>query len=232
MDGQMKALLLPLGVECVDARKIRRRFPVRNLAGWELKPYAILHSRFREVLLLDADNVPVVNPEFLFDTPQFRNSGAIFWPDYQPWPSRRALPVWSSCGLCPPREREFESGQIVLDKQRCWRALSLCMWFNENSDFYYQYLHGDKETFHLAFRKLRMNYCLVPKPIHTLDSTMCQHDFRGRRIFQHRNLDKWDLFLRNRHIRDFRFERECREDVARLQRIWTGGPGVGDKGSP
>lgn len=232
MDEQMKALLVPLDVECVDARKVRRRFPVRRLAGWELKPYAILYSRFREVLLLDADNVPVVNPEVLFDTPQFRNRGAIFWPDYQPRPRRRSLPVWRSCGLSPPREPEFESGQIVLDKQRCWKALSLCVWFNENSDFYYQLLHGDKETFHLAFRKLRLNYCLVPKPIHRLDSTMCQHDFRGRRIFQHRNLDKWDLFLRNRRIKGFRFERECRDDVARLQRIWNGGLGLANKSSP
>ena len=35
-------------------------------------------------------------------------------------------------------EPEFESGQIVLDKKRCFSALSLAMWFNEYSDFWYQ----------------------------------------------------------------------------------------------
>jgi hypothetical protein len=51
---------------------------------------------------------------------------------------------------------------------------------------------------------------------------MCQHDFEGRRVFQHRNLDKWNLFLHNRRVKGFRFERECRELVTRLQDSWDG----------
>ena len=38
MDNQMKGLLIPLGVQCVDAFKVRREYPVRILHGWELKP--------------------------------------------------------------------------------------------------------------------------------------------------------------------------------------------------
>jgi ADP-heptose:LPS heptosyltransferase len=230
MDSQMKGLVAPLGVQCIDAGKVRRCFPVRILQGWELKPYAILQSPFREVMLLDADNVPVVDPKFLFDTPQFQTSGAIFWPDYPAGQTPRARVVWRSCGLRPPKEPEFETGQMVVDKRRCWRALCLSMWFNENSDFYYQHLHGDKETFHLAFRKLRKSYSLVPKPIHSLEGTMCQHDFQGRRVFQHRNMDKWDLFLRNKRVEDFWFEKECRADIAQLQRRWDGGLGQAVKG--
>jgi ADP-heptose:LPS heptosyltransferase len=225
MDANMEALLAPLGVECINAQTIKKKFPVRILHGWELKPYAILHSSFQEVLLLDADNVPVVNPEFLFDTPQFRDKGAIFWPDYGQCDSSKAAPIWRSCGMRQPNEPEFESGQIVVDKKRCWSALNLCMWFNENSDFYYQFLHGDKETFHLAFRKLKRAYALVQQPIHTLEATMCQHDFRRRRIFQHRNMDKWDLFQRNKHVQDFWFEKECRDFLTHLGLVWDGGLG-------
>src|SRR6185436_18372670 len=105
--------------------------------------------------LLDADNVPVVNPEFLFDTSHFKRTGAIFWPDYKKVNGTKATTIWRSCGLPKPREQEFESGQILVDKSRCWKALCLSLWFNENSDFYYRYVHGDKETFHLAFRKLK-----------------------------------------------------------------------------
>jgi hypothetical protein len=119
-------------------------------------------------------------------------------------------------------EREFETGQILVNKRRCWRALRLALWFNEHADFYYRYLHGDKETFHLAFRKLGTSYALVATPIHTLPGTMCQHDFSGRRIFQHRNTDKWSLWLHNREARGFRFEQECREYVRQLQRLWDG----------
>ncbi|MDB6109526.1 MAG: ADP-heptose:LPS heptosyltransferase-like protein [Pedosphaera sp.] len=226
MDQQRQALLAPLGVECVDASVVRKQFPARILQGWELKPYAMLHSSFREVLLLDADNVPVVDPEFLFDTPQFQETGAVFWPDYDHGRSKAGTAIWRSCGLGQPPEPEFETGQILIDKQHCWSALRLCLWFNENSDFYYQHLHGDKETFHLAFRKMKQAYSLVPTPIHSLEGTMCQHDFEGRRILQHRNGDKWDLFLHNHRVKDFWFEQECRGYVTRLQRVWDGGMGL------
>jgi hypothetical protein len=121
-----------------------------------------------------------------------------------------------------PREPEFETGQVLIDKARCWEPLSLTLWFNEHANFYYHYIYGDKETFHLAFRKVRKHYAMVPWPIHPLDSTMCQHDFEGRRIFQHRNQDKWDLFQRNKAIEDFWFEDECRHHLDQLRRQWDG----------
>jgi ADP-heptose:LPS heptosyltransferase len=225
MDEEMKALLTPHGVECIDAVKVRKLHPVRILNGWELKTYAIIHSSFREVLLLDADNVPLVDPEFLFDTPQYQETGAIFWPDYDMGRNERVKAIWKSCGLLQPKEPEFESGQIVVDKERCWAALSVCKWLNENSDFYYQYIHGDKETFHLAFRKVAKKYALVPKPVYPLQGTMCQHDFEGRRIFQHRNSYKWDLFPLNKRIKGFLYEEECLEFLDDLRNVWDGRSG-------
>jgi ADP-heptose:LPS heptosyltransferase len=218
MDDSLRALLQPLNVECIDALAMRRQYPARILRGWESKAYAILHSPFREVLLLDADNVPVLNPEFLFDAAPFRKTGAVFWPDYVTPRSRETRSIWRSCGLKTPAESTFETGQILVDKRRCWAALRLSLWFNENSDFYYQYVHGDTETFHLAFRKLEQAYHLVRHPVHGLDATMCQHDFEGRRLFQHRNLDKWNLELRNRRVPDFWYENECRRFVRELRR--------------
>jgi hypothetical protein len=52
---------------------------------------------------------------------------------------------------------------------------------------------------------------------------MCQHDFKGRRVFQHRNMDKWDYLLMNRKVYDFWFEQECRDYIVRLRKIWDGG---------
>jgi ADP-heptose:LPS heptosyltransferase len=221
MDSRMKSIVAPLGVECVDATRVRKKFPARILKGWELKSYALLHSPFREVLLLDADNVPVVNPEFLFTTPQFRATGAIFWPDFLRGTDKKAIAIWRSFGLQMPHEFEFESGQIVLDKLRCWRALYLSWWINDNSDFFYRHLHGDKETFHLAFRKLKTPYSLIPKPIHPLEGVMCQHDFVGRRIFQHRNSEKWDLFF-NKRIKGFRWDKQCHAYISDLMRACDG----------
>ncbi|HTL15689.1 MAG TPA: glycosyltransferase family 9 protein, partial [Patescibacteria group bacterium] len=220
MDREMIALLKPLRVDCIDALEVCKRFPVRILNGWELKPYAILRSRFREVLLLDADNMPVLNPEFLFECDAYRRTGALFWPDYSQF--KKTQVIWDNCGLRRPDGPEFESGQIVVDKERSWKALCLAMWFNEQSDFYYQYLHGDKETFHLAFCKLGMNFAMPSTAIQRLEGTMCQHDFDGRRVFQHRNTDKWNLFIANRRVPGFRYDAECRSFLLKLQQAWDG----------
>jgi hypothetical protein len=220
MDREMEQLVAPLQVECVDASKVRREHPVRRLGGWELKPYAILFSPFRQVMLLDADNVPVRDPTFLFDSLPFRNSGALFWPDQGR--SRRADPIWRSCGVEVPTEPEFESGQIVVDKARCWPALRLALWFNEHSDFYYDYLHGDKDTFSLAFQRLKTPIRLVPHPPQIFDGGMYQHDFEGRRLFQHRTLAKWSLLPHNRRFPGFQFEEECLADLQELRKRWNG----------
>lgn len=220
LDDQMRALVAPLGVTCIDGRELRQRIPARILNGWELKAYALLHCPFREVLLLDADNVPVVDPEFLFDTPQFRESGAIFWPDYGRMKSDRA--AWSLFDVPFRDEPEFESGQMVVDKSRAWRPLNLAMWYNEFSDFFYHHIHGDKDTFRFAWHRLGQKFSLPPFPIHSLPCTMCQHDFEGRRIFQHRNMDKWSLRGENKRISGFQFEDECRADLERLRGAWDG----------
>jgi ADP-heptose:LPS heptosyltransferase len=223
MDPSMRRLLERLGVRIVDAEKLRSLHPVRRLGGWELKSYALLHSEFREVILLDADNVPVVDPAFLFETEQFKETGAIFWPDYGR--EERSDVIWNCLGIVRPLGLEFESGQIVVDKERCWKALLLAMWLNENSDFFYQHIHGDKETFHLAFVKVEKSFSFVPFTIHRMWATMCQRDFEGRRIFQHRNLDKWNLHILNRKVDGFLFDEECRHFLQELQKEWDGRSG-------
>lgn len=221
VDGMMADLVRGFGVECVDAREVEKKHPARRLAGWELKAYALLHSPFQEVMLLDADNLPIRNPEYLFDAEQYRETGAIFWPDVCEYTEEAK--IWESLGMTTPRMAEFESGQIVIDKRRCWKPLRLALWFNEHSDFFYEHVHGDKQTFHLAWHKMRKSYGFVPTPVERLYATMCQHDFDGERIFQHRNLDKWNLFLRNERIEGFLFEEECRGFVETLRERWDGG---------
>ncbi len=220
LDDRMRALVRPFNVQCVDGTKVRQMRPARILNGWELKPYAILNCPFQEVLLLDADNVPVVNPEFLFETAEYLATGAIFWPDFSRLEPDRM--IWGLCGVEHQDEPEFESGQMVIDKERCWEPMSLCSWYNEYSDFFYEHIHGDKETFHLAFRKLKRLYAMPKRGIDALEDTMCQHDFQGHRLFQHRNMDKWSLGSENKCIEGFQFEGECREFIQQLRNRWNG----------
>ena len=220
VDERMKVITAPYNVEFVDAFQVREKHPVRILNGWELKPFAILHSPFREVMLLDADNVPVANPEFLLASPEFQRTGAIFWPDFGHLPP--SSPIWGLIGLPFVDEPEWEAGQILVDKKKCWRALQLAMWLNEYSDFYYQFILGDKETFHLAFRKLKKSVSIPQTPVRALKNSLCQHDFQGKRLFQHRIGDKWSLNRENNRIWGFELEDECRAFLDELQVIWFG----------
>ena len=204
---KMRAVFADRNVRFIDAFKVRESMPARMLEAWPLKAYAIKNCSFERVLLLDADNIPVRNPEYLFRCAQFREAGAVFWPDFgRLSPIRR---IWRICGVRYRDEPEFETGQILVNKTKCWRALSLALWFNEHADFYYQHLHGDKDTFHMAFRKLGQPYAMPETPIWPLDGVMCQHDFSGRRVFQHRNRRKWSLNGFNPKTTGFLFERQC-----------------------
>lgn len=221
LDDRMRQLVAPLGVACVNANAVDRdRWrPCRILHGWELKAFALVHCPYREVLLIDADNVPVVDPSFLFQTPEYAQHGAIFWPDYGRLEPTRE--IWKICEVAYRDEPEFESGQGLVDKRRCWAALNLALHYNEHSDFYYKHIHGDKDTFHLAFLRTATAFAMPSRGIHSLDATMCQHDFRGRRVFQHRNMDKWRLDGDNRPVDDFWFEDVCRFFLSELRARWT-----------
>jgi len=221
LDDGMRALLEPLGVRCVDAEQVRARHPVRRLGGWPLKPYAMIHSAFREVLLLDADNVPVQNPESLFSAEPYRQTGAVFWPDRERWEIHR--PIWEFAGVPYRDEPAFESGQILIDKHRCWKPLQLAMWYNEHSDFFYQHVYGDKDTFRLAFRRLGMPWAMPSSPSRFVDGVFYHPDLDGHELFQHRIKNKWNLFLNHHILPDFRHEKDCIGYVRDLRRRWAAG---------
>ena len=213
----MRNIAEELGVACIDALKVREIYPSLILRGWEVKPYAILHSSFREVILLDADNIPDRNPEFLFETEEYKTTGALFWPDRGRLGPDRS--IWRICGVPYQDEPEFETGQIVVDKERCWRPLNLTMWMNEYSDFFYRHGHGDKETFHMAWRKLNQPYAMPSKPLNDINGMMYQHDFEGNVLFQHAK--KWQL-MDTAAPNCFLHTAKCLEFLADLRSKWNG----------
>ncbi len=212
-DDAWIALAKPFDVECIDAETVRKRHPHPRLGGWELKPYAILHCPFREVLFLDADNIPVRDPSYLFDESQYHDSGAIFWPDCVRTPpeSRR----WPIFGVPYRDEWDLESGQILVDKERCWAPLNLCNWYNEHSDFFYRVVWGDKDTFRFAWHRLNQSYAMPKRPLVKLRSTFGQHDMNGRRVFQHRCFPKWS-FGDNPHVPGTLYEEVCLQFISEL----------------
>ena len=95
----MQILLEEQGVEVVNAETVLHRYPATIAGAWPLKPYAIAHSRFREVLSLDADTVPLADPAAILDWDLYRESGLLFWPDVIDL--LETNPIWSNLGLEP-----------------------------------------------------------------------------------------------------------------------------------
>lgn len=220
MGPPMRALLEEFDVAVVDALEVAKRHPVAVLGGWELKPYAIQHARFERVLYIDADNLPVRDPADLFGWNSFAATGAVFWPDVVKL--RPDNPVWELCGLEHHDMPSFETGQMVLDKSRCWQALALCTWLNQHSEVLYRHLYGDKDTFLLAWRLCGLPFHQVPHPVKQLPLVLCQFDDQGEVLFQHRCNAKWVLFGNNHRIEGFQYEDGCRELLRELRSKWNG----------
>ncbi|GMF20816.1 unnamed protein product [Phytophthora fragariaefolia] len=172
------------------------------------KIYAIYNSFFDRVLFLDADNVPVLDPSFLFNSPEFVETGALFWPDFwHPTATMFGLHskslVWELLDTPFVDMFEQESGQLVVDRRRHAAPLELVMFYathNPNFLVHYKLAWGDKDLFRLAWLKLNASFHMISTPpamagIVTNTSAFCgmtmvQHDAEGNILFLHRNKHK------------------------------------------
>ena len=50
-----------------------------NIRGFALKAFALYATSFTEVILLDADNLPVLDPSLLLEAPEYKLHGSMFW---------------------------------------------------------------------------------------------------------------------------------------------------------
>ena len=197
-----------------------------GLYGYELKLLALQWSAFREVLLLDADNMPVRDPTFLFDEPFYRETGALFWPDCH------HASIWYAIGrdtlrvfgideaAYNPADREHETGQILVDKRRTWRLLHLGNWLAQNGrNWFFRYQLGDKDLLNLASRRLGQAVSLIPHgPLSVAEGCLVQTDPAGAVLFQHRIEPKLRLPAgENRRLRGFVGEDLCLEWLTELE---------------
>ena len=215
VDAKIKSLLRSFDVECVDALAVRRKHPTTIARGPLLKPYALLHCPFEEVLLLDPETVPVRNPEYLFESRQFSASGAIAWPKLSA--HEIPTPAWHRCGLEPKAGPVADTSALLLNKARCHKALALCLWYGEHPSAYRESARGGDDAFHLAFHKLGLSFALGVRSRGEADRAS---DFAGRLLFQFRRQQRWSLFFSEERVHGFRFEKECGEFLNDLRARW------------
>jgi len=187
-----------LGVSCKNLADYDKAYA--GTRGYMLKPFSILHSAFEEVLFIDADNICLGDPEKLFYTNEYLETGAVFWPDY--WKTASDNPIWDIMGVPFSESPEQESGQILIDKMKCWKALNLCTYLNQNHKIYHKLLLGDKDTFRFSWMALGQRFYQVEKYPDTcgymddakqfMGFTMIQYSIDSSKpLFLHRNLIKW-----------------------------------------
>lgn len=214
-----------LGAVGVGYDTMRRRGGRPIGHPWALKVFALCWSRFREILYLDADQVVLRDPTWVFDEPEYRRTGALFWPDIGRWTPEAAM--WGFTGVPYRDEPEVQGGEAVLDKDRVWRELALALWMNEHHSFFYRYMVGDKDTYRLAWRKLGTPYGMTPHPVNDLGGIFRQHDFEGRCVWQHRIRPKWSPFAENPVVPGFELDAECRADLEEWKAMEAGRCGRG-----
>jgi len=220
LSEEMQALLDGLEVEVIDAEVVIGRYPARVAGGWPLKPYAIQQSRFREVLYLDSDIVPLIDPVGFFDWALYRDHGMLMWPDIMDL--KAANPIWRDLGLAPRDCTSVEAGALLVDKERAWPALDVAVLLNEHVEEIYQAIYGDKDTFLLSTLLVGREPTLVPHRPFTLDVDLVQRDPAGEPIMQHRTGSKWSLTEPNRPVAVASLMPRCEEALAELRQRWNG----------
>lgn len=221
------------------------------VTGYSIKPFSIWRSSFREVLWLDSDNFPIRDPAFLFDDPEYRAKGSLFWRDVGG--TDRAIQwhpiseVWAMFNVPTNSAEEFETGQLLIDKEKCWAELGLTLHFNERPA-YRSLVWGDKDTFRLAWQNLAAARKRAPDPSNYLrhpekvpygfmpfgpfhmgrpnylhkwggGSVMVQRDRDGAPLFNHRNIDKFTTQGENPFNADITNEAIYHNHIARLRSL-------------
>ena len=132
IDEEMRALVLPLGVECIDATQVIGSAAVPKNSQ-QRKLCTIVHCKFLEVLLLDPHNLPIKNPEYLFEDADYQSAGGLFWQGIRQDPPDPDY--WDLLGLPYRPEPEIDLGQILVHKGLRWDCPALAWWLQGKRNF-------------------------------------------------------------------------------------------------
>lgn len=191
IDEKMKLSLIDYGVEFVDADEVRKEHKTRMLGGFEIKWFGVQNSPFEEVLFLDADSYPVINPEELFEHPDYLKTGAVFFPDLA------STNTWTKWDMFHVEKSEVdqdaghETGQFLINKQKCWQCLQLANWYNNWSDITYKWEHGDKLCSRVPWAYFRQPYTFWKKVPTWHVNSYLHKDSTDQVIFVHRCRSKF-----------------------------------------
>lgn len=177
-----------LGAECRYLSDIFEQADTNiHITTYQYKVFAILFSSFEDVLLLDSDAWPVTNPESLFHSLPFTDSGMVLWPDF--WYASESPYFFDIAKIMNPpllnARPATESGEILYNKPKHALSIMLATYYNYYGPDYYYLLQsqggpgqGDKETFPWAATALDEDFYFVHQPVQSLG----RHDSTGEYV--------------------------------------------------
>ncbi|KAK9813024.1 hypothetical protein WJX72_007665 [[Myrmecia] bisecta] len=143
-------------VRCINLAN--RTYPthhrVRKMSRFVFKAYAFYHASFSDILLLDADCIPVADPSRLFDSTEYQKSGNLFWPDFSLSMPAGAYGLFDLAVPTPNGNwwMAAESGQVLFNREQHADVLEWVWFLNlHGPDGLYKHMWGDKDSFQLAF---------------------------------------------------------------------------------
>jgi hypothetical protein len=141
-------------------------------AIFKVKALALLYSSFEQILLLDADSIPVRDPNVLFDMDEGK-TGLIQWPDF--WKNSVSKVLYDAYDIDHNMTRTTESGQMLIDKRSQFEPLVLATYFNWYGPLFFHRLiymdsmgAGDKDTFYVASAAYHRQYHIVERGIESI----------------------------------------------------------------
>ncbi|KAJ8062262.1 hypothetical protein OCU04_008810 [Sclerotinia nivalis] len=109
-------VLASLNAQCI----LLPTFQNANIARYQYKSLVLLFSSFENVLFLNADNFPIVDPKPWFDTIPYKETGMITWPDC--W-ANTASPLYytlsnQSIPSIQSQHASTETGSILISRSK------------------------------------------------------------------------------------------------------------------
>lgn len=180
-----------------------------ELRGYQTKPLAVLCSSFEECILIDADALCFIDPNYLFSAEGYSDRGMLLFKDYVDCMSFISKDFIETIGIgvdnyCEyTNDFEIDSSCVLINKSKCWDALYTICIINVKSDKYHgsKNVLGDKDVWLIASMFVDFKpYISSPSPkvmvsdtnkliVGHLQSTVIDK----KEVFTHYNNQKIDL---------------------------------------
>jgi len=146
---------------------------VETIRGTQSRVYALIYSPFQEVLMLEPDLIFFGNPEYLFNDPQYRQTGALYWKDRKiqaywdkkvyDW-TRRLIPYRRGDNrILDKKGGNYQSRDLFVFNKSMHKGTLEKLWvLTKEWETVYNYIPGDKESYWIASELAKEDYAFVP----------------------------------------------------------------------